>query len=162
MTAPLADPETRLADDDHEALRLWLRLFTCSTMVEREIGAALKREFGSTLPRFDLLAQLDRAPDGMRLGELSERLLVTGGNVTWLVNSLEAERLVERRRVPDDGRAWVVGLTPEGRRAFHAMAQAHARWIAGLFGGLSSRERRHLHSLLGSLKSRLRDEAHAP
>ncbi len=162
MTAPLADPETRLADDDHDALRLWLRLFTCSTMVEREIGAALKREFGSTLPRFDLLAQLDRAPDGMRLGELSERLLVTGGNVTWLVNSLEAEGLVERRRVPDDGRAWIVGLTPEGRRAFSTMAREHEHWIAGMFGGLSPRERRQLHSLLGSLKSRLRDEAHAP
>lgn len=162
MTAPLADPETRLASDDHDALRLWLRLFTCSTMVEREIGAALKREFGSTLPRFDLLAQLDRAPNGMRLGELSERLLVTGGNVTWLVNSLEAEGLVERRRVPDDGRAWIVGLTPEGRRAFSTMARAHEHWIACMFGGLSPRERRQLHALLGSLKSSLRDEAHAP
>ena len=162
MTIPLADPETRLAADDHEALRLWLRLFTCSTMVERAIGTALKREFGSSLPRFDLLAQLERSPAGMRLGELSDRLLVTGGNVTFLVNSLEADGLLARKRAPADGRAWIVQLTAEGRRAFTTMAREHERWIARLFGGLSARERTQLHSLLGSLKASLHDEAHAP
>ena len=70
---------------DQESLRLWLRLFTTTTLVERRLDSALKREFGSTLPRFDLLAQLERAPDGLRMGELSERILTTGGNVTWLV-----------------------------------------------------------------------------
>ncbi|MBI3791159.1 MAG: MarR family transcriptional regulator [Gemmatimonadetes bacterium] len=159
MTTPLADPETRLAEGDHEALRLWLRLFTCSTMVEREIGAALKREFGSSLPRFDLLAQLERNPAGLRLGELSERLLVTGGNVTFLVTSLVAEGLVTRRRAPDDGRAWIVALTPEGRRAFQAMARAHERWITRLFQELSVRERTQLHALLGTLKFSIRHEA---
>ena len=56
---------------DHESLRLWLRLFTTTTLVERQLDSALKREFSSTLPRFDLLAQLERAPDGLRMGELS-------------------------------------------------------------------------------------------
>jgi DNA-binding MarR family transcriptional regulator len=158
MTATALDPETRLGDGDHDALRLWLRLFTCSTMIEREIGASLKREYGSTLPRFDLLAQLERHPEGLRLGTLSERLLVTGGNVTWLVNSLEAEGLVARRRAPDDGRAWIVALTAEGRRAFASMARAHERWIAALLGDLSPRERTQLHSLLGHLKSSIRHE----
>ncbi len=158
MTATALDPETRLGDDDHDALRLWLRLFTCSTMIEREIGPALKREFGSSLPRFDLLAQLERNPDGLRLGALSERLLVTGGNVTWLVNSLVADGLVTRRRAPEDGRVWIVALTPDGRRSFASMARAHERWIARLLGKLSSRERTQLHSLLGHLKSSIRHE----
>lgn len=86
-----ADPELAFAQDDHEALRLWLRLFTTTTMVERVVDSTLKREFGSSLPRFDLLAQLHRAPDGLRMGELSERILVTNGNVTWLVAALERE-----------------------------------------------------------------------
>ncbi|HRN54221.1 MAG TPA: MarR family transcriptional regulator [Gemmatimonadaceae bacterium] len=91
------DPESSLAQDDHEALRLWLRLFTTTTMVERVVDSTLKREFGSSLPRFDLLSQLYRAPDGLRMGELSERILVTNGNVTWLVAALEREGYVKRR-----------------------------------------------------------------
>ena len=124
-TAVRRDPETRLATDDHEALRLWLRLFTCTTMVERVVDGMLKREFASSLPRFDLLAQLYRAPSGLRMGELSERILTTGGNVTWLVAALEREGLVKRRTAPDDGRATLVRLSAVGRRRFAAMARAH-------------------------------------
>ncbi len=158
MTAPALprDPESRLAGDDHGALRLWLRLFTCTTMVERVVDSALKREFASSLPRFDLLAQLHRAPDGLRMGELSERILATNGNVTWLVAALEGEGLVRRRTAPDDRRATLVRLTPAGRRHFTAMARAHERLVADLFDGLSAAERRTLHSALGTLKQRFR------
>ena len=78
MTASARVPRTTEAAE-HDALRLWLRLFTCSTMIEQHVGSALKREFGSSLPRFDLLAQLDRSPNGLRMGELCERTLTTGG-----------------------------------------------------------------------------------
>ena len=151
-----SDPESALARDDHEALRLWLRLFTTTTMVERVVDSSLKREFGSSLPRFDLLAQLHRAPDGLRMGELSERILVTNGNVTWLVAALEREGFVKRRPDSADRRATVVRLTATGRRHFETMAQAHEALIADLFAGLSPVERRALHSALGSLKSRFR------
>lgn len=151
-----ADPETRLAGDDHEALRLWLRLFTCAKSVERTVDSALKREFSSSLPRFDLLAQLERAPDGLRMGELSERILTTGGNVTWLAAALERDGHVTRRVPPDDRRAVVVRLTPTGRRHFAAMARAHERLIIELFDGLAPAERRALHTLLGTLKHRVR------
>jgi DNA-binding MarR family transcriptional regulator len=150
------DPETRLAGDDHEALRLWLRLFTCTTMVERVVDSALKREFASSLPRFDLLAQLYRVPAGLRMGELSERILTTGGNVTWLVAALEREGLVKRRTAPDDGRATLVRLSALGRRRFAAMARAHEAIIVELFDGLSVAERRVLHATLGTLKQRVR------
>lgn len=140
----------------HDALRVWLRLFTCSTMIAQHIGSGLKREFGSSLPRFDLLAQLDRAPAGLRMGELSERTLATGGNVTWLVRALEAEGLVARRVSPTDRRTAIVRLTPAGRRHFSAMARAHERWIISLFSSLSPRELRTLHDLLGIAKQHLR------
>ena len=153
---PLHDPESRLAHDDHEALRLWLRLFTSTTMVQRTVDSALKREFGSSLPRFDLLAQLHRAPDGMRMGEISERTLTTNGNVTWLVAALEREGMVKRRPDAQDGRATVVRLTAAGRRHFDSMAQMHERLIANLFDTLSLTERRALHSALGTLKDRVR------
>jgi DNA-binding MarR family transcriptional regulator len=158
MIAPVIqrDPETRLAGDDHEALRLWLRLFTCTTMVERVVDSALKRDFASSLPRFDLLAQLYRSADGLRMGELSERILTTGGNVTWLVAALEREGLVKRRTAPDDRRVTLVRLSALGRRRFVAMARAHEAIVADLFDGLSAVERRALHSALGTLKARFR------
>ncbi len=160
--APLHDPESRLAHDDHEALRLWLRLFTSTTMVQRVADSMLKREFGSSLPRFDLLAQLHRAPDGMRMGELSERTLTTNGNVTWLVAALQREGMVKRRPDADDRRATVVKLTAAGRRHFEAMATMHERLIADLFDTMSSAERRDLHGALGTLKSRVRPTPELP
>ena len=153
---PFADPETRLLGADHDALRLWLRLFTCTTMAERRVDGALKRAFGSSLPRFDLLAQLDRADDGLRMGELSERILTTNGNVTWLVAALEREGLVRRRTATHDRRAVVVRLTAAGRRQFAAMARAHEALIIELLAGLSSAERQTMHTLLGTVKQHLR------
>ena len=141
---------------EHEALRLWLRLFSCSTMIAQHIGSALKREFGSSLPRFDLLAQLDRSPEGLRMGELSERTLTTGGNVTWLVRALEAEGFVNRRVADSDRRAAIVRLTPAGRRHFATMARAHERWIIAMFSSLTATERRSLHALLGTVKGGFR------
>jgi len=154
MTAR-ADP-LAIESGAHEALRLWLRLFTCSTMIASHIGSALKREFGSSLPRFDLLAQLDRAPEGLRMGELSRRTLTTDGNITWLVRALEAEGLVSRRVSSKDRRATVVKLTPAGRRHFNAMARAHERWIINMFSSLTAAERRTMLSLLGTVKQGFR------
>ncbi len=152
---PARAPTTASAND-HESLRLWLRLFTCTTLIERSLGSTLKRDFGSSLPRFDLLAQLDRAPKGLRMGELSERILTTGGNVTWLVRALEADGYVSRRVASDDKRAAIVRLTTAGRRHFAAMARAHEQWITSMFASLSPVERRTMHARLGIVKEQFR------
>lgn len=156
IAATVIDPETRLALGDHEALRLWLRLFTTTTLIERVVDSALKREFGSSLPRFDLLAQLHRTPDGLRMGELSARILTTNGNVTWLVAALERDGYVRRRPDTDDRRATVVRLTTTGRRHFETMASRHEQIIAELFDALPANDRKALHESLGALKTRVR------
>src|SRR3989442_14857270 len=119
-TTPIPlDAETRVAErpGDHKAeLRLWLRLFTCKTLIESEVRRRLRDTFGVTLPRFDLMAQLDRAPSGMTLGELSRRMMVSNGNVTGLVDRLVAQGVVRRRPSPSDRRSQFVSLTAEGRR----------------------------------------------
>src|SRR5690348_6558396 len=117
----LVDPESRLHDAHHDALRLWLRLFTCTHLIEKAIRGRLRRDFRTTLARFDLMAQLERYPNGLKMGELSRRLLVTGGNVTGLTDQLVAEGLVMRKSIPGDQRAFVVVLTAKGRRSFAAM-----------------------------------------
>lgn len=137
---------------DHDALRLWLRLFTSTTLVARRVDGMLKRTFGSSLPRFDLLAQLHRAPEGLRMGELSARILTTGGNVTWLVAALEREGLVSRKVAAEDRRAMVVRLTAAGRRHFTAMARSHERLIVRIFDGLTGTDRRSLNRALGVIK----------
>ena len=145
-------PESRLHDDHHDALRLWLRLLACTLLIERRIRARLRDRFAITLPRFDLLAQLERVPQGLKMSELSRRLMVTGGNVTALTDQLVDEGLVERQRVPGDRRAHAVRLTPAGRRAFRAMAEEHEQWVVELVSGLSAGERDRLYALLGRLK----------
>ena len=152
MSETTLDFESRASHADHDALRLWLRLFTCSLMVERSIRARLRERFGTTLARFDYLAQLARTPEGLRMQTLSRRLMVTGGNVTGLTRELMAEGLVERRALEGDRRVQVVRLTPKGRKTFDAMAAVHERWVVDLFDGLKAEERERLQQLLGRLK----------
>ena len=146
------DSETRASAEDHMALRLWLRLLACTNLVEAPLRRRLREQFRGSLPRFDLMAQLDRQPGGMKMRELSRRLMVTGGNVTGLTDRLVAEGLVERHEDPVDRRACTVQLTMEGRRQFRAMARAHEAWVAELFGGLSAAQQKQLFELLGKLK----------
>jgi DNA-binding MarR family transcriptional regulator len=157
-TLPL-DAETKVTErpGDHKTeLRLWLRLFTCKMVIEGEVRRRLRDQFGVTLPRFDLMAQLDRAPQGMTLGELSQRMMVSNGNVTGLVDRLVAQGLVNRRPSPHDRRAQIVSLTTEGQRAFRAMARANGDWIGEMFADLSADERDKLMTLLAKTKTSAR------
>ena len=112
-----------------------------------------------TLPRFDLLAQLDKAPDGMTLGQLSQRMMVSNGNVTGLVKLLVTQGMVESFSDPADRRTTYVRLTPDGRRSFAEIATAHADWIAELVAGLDAAEMRRLMDGLGRLKSSVRNRS---
>ena len=152
----LSDSETRAGPADHQALRLWLRLLTCANLVEAPLRQKLRLQFEGSLPRFDLMAQLDRHAGGLKMRELSKRLMVTGGNVTGLTNRLVAEGLVERRDDPGDRRTSTVQLTAEGKRQFRTMAKAHETWVAELFRGLTAAQQVQLFELLGALKQSLR------
>jgi DNA-binding MarR family transcriptional regulator len=149
------DAETKAFETPHghkNELRLWLRLLTCTTMVETEIRRRLREQFDVTLPRFDLMAQLERAPQGMTLGEMSRRMMVSNGNVTGLVERLVESGHLERTPLATDRRVHVVTLTKAGRKAFEVMAQAHEAWIAELFEGLEPAEVDNLLTRLAKLK----------
>jgi DNA-binding MarR family transcriptional regulator len=139
--------------DDHQSLRIWLRLLSCTNLIEGRVRQSLVSRFDTTLPRFDLMAQLERVPQGLRMGELSRRMMVTGGNVTGITDQLEKDGLVVRDADPDDRRSFRVRLTPEGKRQFARMATEHERWIVGMFAGLSEREKADLERLMGRLKT---------
>ncbi|HEX6703494.1 MAG TPA: MarR family transcriptional regulator [Albitalea sp.] len=149
------DLESRVFDDHHQAIKLWLRLLACTNRVESVVRNRLRGEFATTLPRFDLLAQLEREPEGLTMGELSQRMMVTGGNVTGITDQLEAEGLVRRAPHPSDRRAFAVQLTPAGRRQFRRMAAVHEQWVIELFAGWSADEKTRVYELLAGLKTHL-------
>lgn len=155
----ILDAETKVHETPgahKDELRLWLRLLTCTTLIEGEVRRRLRERFDVTLPRFDLMAQLDRAEDGMTLGELSRRMMVTNGNVTGLAERLVAEGLLARRQSVSDRRSHSVRLTDKGRRQFRKMAEEHENWIADLFSGLSQKDVESLLTLLGKAKASTR------
>ena len=126
------DMEAQGHSEHPEALRLWLRLLTCTQLVEKQVRNHLREQFDTTLPRFDLMAQLQRNPDGLKMNELSRRMMVTGGNVTGITDR--------------------VRLTVQGRETFDAMAKQHEGWIVSSFDVLTGREMDALYKLLGKVK----------
>ena len=146
------DRESGSRAGGHRALRLWRRLLTCTQLIEGHVRGRLRERFATTLPRFDLLSQLERHPEGLKMNELSRRLMVTGGNVTGIVDQLAREKLVERLAEPADRRAFRVRLTRGGERAFAEMAREHEEWIVSIVSGLSRREHAELLGLLAKLK----------
>lgn len=152
ISSQIGQPPSR---NDHASLRIWLRLLTCHNLVESRLRNQLRIGFDTTLPRFDLMAQLDRYPEGVRMRELSNLLMVTGGNITGLTDRLVAEGLIERRDDPSDRRAYFVCLTAKGKAFFQEMAAQHEHWVISLFEGLEEDERTQLSELLGKLKRNL-------
>ncbi len=153
--AVLQDRESALASDTKLELKVWLRLLTCTTLIERDVRQNLRERFDTTIARFDLLSQLDRTPKGLTMGELSSRLMVTNGNVTGLTDALVREGLVSRAPEPGDRRSLRIRLTAAGKQFFDAMTPVHERWIDRLMAGLTRAEMAHLLELLGKLKQSL-------
>jgi len=156
------DLETRAIQGDHQALRLWLRLLSCTVSIENKIRLRLRREFNTTLPRFDLMAQLERSHDGLRMNELSRRMMVSGGNVTGITDQLEIEGLVTREACPWDRRAFTVRLTFSGLKRFRQMAARHEQWVIELLAGLSRDEKETMINALGKVKTRINNTASLP
>ncbi|RUW04281.1 MarR family transcriptional regulator [Mesorhizobium sp. M1A.F.Ca.IN.020.03.1.1] len=136
-----------------DRLRLWIRLLRASRTIEAELRERLKKEFDTTLPRFDVMAALYRSPEGMLMSDLSRFLLVSNGNITGIVDRLVSEGLVTRARRNGDRRTSMARLTEEGSKSFAAIAAAHENWVGELLGTVSEDEARRLTGMLKSFRS---------
>ncbi|WAJ28146.1 MarR family winged helix-turn-helix transcriptional regulator [Antarcticirhabdus aurantiaca] len=153
------DAETKIADaqgDEHDQLRLWLRLFSVARLIENEVRRRLLQEFDTTFPRFDILSQIERVPDGLNLGELSQRLMVSPGNITSVIKRLAEDGWIVREQNPADRRESFIRMTPKGRASFAKMATAHEGWIRSLTAGLDPAETRQMLGLLRKMKGSAR------
>ncbi len=135
-----------------EAIRTWLRLLSCESVIERELRSQFRENFKITLPQFDVLSELERTGNPMTMSELSRELMVSNGNVTGVIDRLEKGGLVSRTRAEHDRRVQYIALTVEGRRRFDEMAGRHEEWLNELFSELSQSDMTELQSLL--LKAR--------
>jgi DNA-binding MarR family transcriptional regulator len=149
VSAPLSG----ISKDNKERLRLWIRLLRAARTIEAELRERLRQEFDTTLPRFDVMAALYRAPEGMLMSGLSSFLLVSNGNVTGIVDRLVSEGLVSRARRNGDRRTSMVKLTDTGKAQFETMANAHEGWIGELLGGVSDEDTKRLAAMLKSFRS---------
>jgi DNA-binding MarR family transcriptional regulator len=155
-------PKTRSEPASKQKLRLWLRLLRASRGIEAELRARLRIDFGTTLPKFDVMAALARKGTGMTMTEVSRFLRVSNGNVTGIIDRLVAEGLVVRLAHAGDRRTTFVRLTPKGAQQFQAMAKAHEAWIGELLGGFSREDTDTLVGLLGMLRAPARDKEQIP
>ena len=147
------EPQMRHARGQHLRLRLWVRLLRAARPVEAELRRRLDREFGMTLPKFDVMAALARRESGMTMTEVSRQLMVSNGNVTGIVDRLVAEELVARLTKADDRRSTFVRLTRKGLKLFETMAAAHERWVDEMLGGFSDEQSEALIGLLDALRN---------
>lgn len=140
-------------------VRVWLRLLSCVTVIEKRLRRRFISQFDTTLPRFDVMATLERYPDGVSMGELSSALLVSNGNVTALVKQLESDGHLSSTPSPEDRRSYIVALTDQGRRHFADLASAHRAWIQAMFEEVSDDDQIELYRLLAKLKHSIGAEA---
>lgn len=149
--ASKAAQHTGLGNKDR--LRLWIRLLRASRTIENELRLRLKSTFDMTLPRFDVMAALNRKPEGLLMSDLSRFLLVSNGNVTVIVDRLVTDGLVVRSSREGDRRTSIVRLTDAGLTLFRQIATEHEKWVGELLGGIGDEDARHLAVMLKSFRS---------
>ncbi len=148
-----ADIQTRSKQVD---LRLWVRLLDCAKVIEKRLRRNFQEHFETTLPRFDVMAALDRVADGLNMGALSKALLVSNGNVTAIVRQLHEQGLVSSQPDPEDRRSAIVALTPAGKAQFATLAAAHHQWVRDALQDFPADRQEQLLALLTELKSHIR------
>src|SRR6478736_8304071 len=115
--------KTKLANETWEAL------FRAQATIARELAAG--EAWGELLPRdYGVRYALSGAPDGLRITELGEDVLLTQPGMSRLIARLEAAGLVERTDDPDDGRASRIQLSDAGARAQRHVGVRHGRHVA--------------------------------
>jgi len=137
-----------------QRLRLWLQMLKATRHIENRLRENMRNTFSTTLPRFDVLAMLDRVPEGLKMSELSSRLMVSNGNVTGIIDRLVKDGLVVRVPIEGDPRATLVRLTQRGREAFAEMAATHEAWVDELFAPLGQDDIERAMEMLALLRGK--------
>jgi len=135
-----------------QTLRLWLRLFSCQSMIEDRIRTLLRNQHGITLPQFDVLAELENVDRSLTMTELSKLLVVSNGNITGVIDRLERDQFLTRIRSEKDRRVQHIRLTSQGKARFLKIAAEHEQWVAQLLSDINPKEVDQMIELLKNTK----------
>jgi DNA-binding MarR family transcriptional regulator len=152
---PKMENQMSQAIEHKDKVRLWLRILGVSRVIESALREKFRTQFGTTLPRFDVMAALNRYRDGLKMSELSLVLKVSNGNVTVIVDRLVEDGYVDRNPVPGDRRAHCVSLTKAGKQQFMILAKAHEEWVNELLLALSPDDVKMMTGQLKTLRDHL-------
>ena len=140
--------------DSKVRVRAWLKILKTSNFIEKYVRERLRNEHKTTLPRFDVMAALERSPNGLKMSELSGVLKVSNGNITGIIDRLVQEGHVERIAIKGDRRAYLALLTDKGSKKFQEYALEHEMWINELLSDISLDDAKMITSLLSSISEK--------
>ena len=137
--------------DSKVRVRTWLKILKTTHFIEKYLRERLRDDHHTTLPRFDVMSALQRAPNGLKMSELSGVLKVSNGNITGIIDRLVHEGYVERTPIKGDRRAYLASLTKKGSTTFQKYALQHELWINKLLSDISLDDAKMITSLLSSI-----------
>lgn len=156
VPARLETPAPRDWPESQErALRLWIALARCYSTYARAVSCKVG-QYGLTTPQFGILEALYHLGP-LTLGDLAGKLLVTGGNVTYVMDRLEEQGFVQRERSPEDRRIIQAKLTEKGYEVIARVFPGHGSFIEELSSTLSPDEQEELRRLLKKLGRAVQD-----
>lgn len=131
---PNLGSEPAAGSEPVDPLRVWFRFIRLNRRVSAAVAAEL-RLIGLSIPQFDVLSTLTER-EGLTQQDLAERLYVTKGNVSGLIDRLVEAGLVERRAIPGDRRSYALHLTPAGTDLAARGIAAQEAYVARTLGRL--------------------------
>lgn len=137
-----------------DAMRVWFRFLRLHQRVTLAMTARL-RVLGLSVPQFDLLSTLSER-EGMTQSDLAERLYVTKGNVSGLVDRMVEAGLVERRAIANDRRSYALHLTPHGRDLATRGMATQRDYVAATLGQLSGADLAEMERVVLSWRDHVR------
>jgi MarR family transcriptional regulator, organic hydroperoxide resistance regulator len=154
LTSPVS-AEIEAADP----LRIWFRIIRLNRRATNAVASELKA-LGLSIPQFDLLSTLTER-EGLSQQELAERLYVTKGNVSGLLDRMVEAGLVERRAIPGDRRSNALHLTPKGRDLANQGIEAQRNYVMRTLGTLPAQDLADLERIVLAWRDRARAEEDA-
>ena len=148
MLATPTDTQPEGESRSNSVVRLWLQLSSCEKAIEQRLRSHLSTKFGITLPQFELLCEIDHSKGPVVMSRLSEKLNVTGSNITGVVDRLERKGLLKRFRSNVDRRVQHIRITSKGRDQFKGIAADVEAYLALAFSGMTDEEVIQLQKLL--------------
>jgi MarR family 2-MHQ and catechol resistance regulon transcriptional repressor len=131
------------------ALSMWVKLARAYSVFSKATGKDIE-ESGLTQPQFGALECLGHLGK-MTIGQLCKKNLVSGGNMTVVVDNLEKQGLVERLECSEDRRVTYIQLTHKGKQLFDEIFPKHAKYVSSLASELTADEQEELGRLLKKL-----------